>query len=150
MHPRGAQRGLAMVEFAIVLPLLLFLLLAVAELGRAFFQYNTLTKSVRDGARYLAAYARSGTGADVDTSAFTEAQNLVLCGRTACGGGDALLPGMSLGDVSADRFGLEHVTVTAQYDYQPMVGAVLPTFGLGDGDIPLTFTLQSTVTMRML
>lgn len=147
---RSRQRGLAMVELAIVLPLLLFLLLAVAEMGRAFFQYNTLSKSVRDGARYLAAQARSGTGGGVADSAFDEAQRLVLCGKTACTSGDELLPGMSLSDVNATRTGLEHVTITAQYLYQPMVGAVLPTFGLGGGDIPLNFTLRATVTMRML
>ncbi len=47
------QRGVALVEFALVLPLLLVVSLLVTELGRALYQYNTLAKSVRDAARYL-------------------------------------------------------------------------------------------------
>ena len=39
------QRGVAIIEFVITLPLLLLLLLATAEIGRALFQYNTLTKA---------------------------------------------------------------------------------------------------------
>ena len=45
---RGRQRGVAIVEFVLTLPLLMLLLLATAEIGRALFQYNTLTKAVRD------------------------------------------------------------------------------------------------------
>ena len=51
---RHRQRGLAIVEFAIVLPLLLLLSLATTELGRALYQQDTLNKAVRDGARHLA------------------------------------------------------------------------------------------------
>lgn len=46
-------QGVALVEFALVLPLLLVVTLLVTELGRALYQYNTLTKAVRDAARYL-------------------------------------------------------------------------------------------------
>ncbi|MBP3859681.1 MAG: pilus assembly protein, partial [Pseudomonas sp.] len=37
-----AQRGLAMVELALTLPLLVLLMLAFAEFGRMLFQYNSL------------------------------------------------------------------------------------------------------------
>ena len=47
------SRGVAAVEMAVVLPLILLLLFVTAEIGRGFMQYNTLTKSVRDSARYL-------------------------------------------------------------------------------------------------
>ena len=46
------QHGIATVELAIVAPILLLILLGVAEMGRALFQYNTLSKAVRDSARY--------------------------------------------------------------------------------------------------
>ena len=61
-HPSlNKQYGLAMVEMVIVSPLLLLLIFGVAEMGRAFYQYNTLTKSVRDGARYLSGEAILGS-----------------------------------------------------------------------------------------
>ena len=50
---QNLQQGLATVEFAIVLPLIILIALAVTELGRGLYQYNTLTKAVHDGVRYL-------------------------------------------------------------------------------------------------
>ena len=47
------QKGVAIVEFALVLPFLLLLTFITTEFGRAIWEYNTLTKSVRDAARYL-------------------------------------------------------------------------------------------------
>jgi Flp pilus assembly protein TadG len=44
-------RGQALVEFALVIPLFLLLLIALFDLGRAVFAYNTLTNAAREGAR---------------------------------------------------------------------------------------------------
>jgi Flp pilus assembly protein TadG len=44
-------RGQAMVEFALVIPIFLLLLVAIFDLGRAVFAYNTLTNAAREGAR---------------------------------------------------------------------------------------------------
>jgi Flp pilus assembly protein TadG len=145
---RHRQQGLAIVELAVVMPMLMFLLLATAELGRALYQQDALTKAVRDGARYLAANARFGTGALFDTSAFLAARNRVLCGNNSCGA-DTLLPGMALGDVTATAADAYNIEISAQYTYQPILGPVLRPIGFG-GDIPLTFTLTATTTMRIL
>ena len=50
-----------MVEFAIALPLLLLLLLAVAEFGRMLSHYNSLLQANRDAARYLAVMPGTAT-----------------------------------------------------------------------------------------
>jgi Flp pilus assembly protein TadG len=47
------QKGVAMVEFAIILPFLLLIIVGVLEIGIFLIQDNTLNKSVRDSARYL-------------------------------------------------------------------------------------------------
>ncbi|HSW15639.1 MAG TPA: TadE family protein [Ramlibacter sp.] len=47
------SRGVALVELALILPVMLVMTFIVTEYGRAIYQYNTLTKSVRDAARYL-------------------------------------------------------------------------------------------------
>jgi Flp pilus assembly protein TadG len=52
------QTGIAAVECVIVLPLVLFLILAVAEVGNAIQQYNSLTHAARDAARYASKKAR--------------------------------------------------------------------------------------------
>jgi Flp pilus assembly protein TadG len=43
-----------MVEFALVIPIFLLLLVAIFDLGRAVFAYNTLTNAAREGARMAA------------------------------------------------------------------------------------------------
>ena len=45
------SRGQALVEFALVIPLFLLMLIALFDLGRAVFAYNTLTNAAREGAR---------------------------------------------------------------------------------------------------
>ncbi|MEX1171410.1 MAG: TadE/TadG family type IV pilus assembly protein [Chloroflexota bacterium] len=44
-------RGQALVEFALVLPIALILMLGVFDIGRAIFLYNGLTNAAREGAR---------------------------------------------------------------------------------------------------
>ena len=45
----GTRRGQALVEFALVLPIFILLLVAIFDLGRAVFAYNTLTNAAREG-----------------------------------------------------------------------------------------------------
>lgn len=143
----GGQRGTAMVEFMIGLPVLLFLLFATAEIGRLIIQYNTLTKAVRDGARYAASNAiANGTGLISVTPTLQSAvANLVVTGSTA-GTGTPLLPGFSTSNVTVADAGSGYVSVSASYTYQPMVGASLPTFGLG-ARINLAVTLNAAQAM---
>lgn len=46
------QSGLALVEFAIVVPFMLFMLFAIADVGRMMYLKNTLTKAVEEAARF--------------------------------------------------------------------------------------------------
>lgn len=46
------RRGQSMVEFALILPLLLVLLLSVVEVGRTVMVYNVIANAAREGARY--------------------------------------------------------------------------------------------------
>jgi hypothetical protein len=48
-RPRSA--GQSLVEFALVLPIFILILVALFDLGRAVFAYNTLTNAAREGAR---------------------------------------------------------------------------------------------------
>lgn len=48
---RGPGRGQALVEFALVIPIFLLVLVAIFDLGRAVFAYSTLTNAAREGAR---------------------------------------------------------------------------------------------------
>ena len=46
------KRGQAMVEFALVLPILLLVMFAIIEFGRLFFSYAMVSASSREAARY--------------------------------------------------------------------------------------------------
>jgi Flp pilus assembly protein TadG len=47
----SGRRGQALVEFALVIPIFLLLLMALFDMGRAVFAFNTLTNAAREGAR---------------------------------------------------------------------------------------------------
>jgi Flp pilus assembly protein TadG len=51
MRGRRRSRGQALVEFALVFPIIALLAFAFIDIGRAVFSYNTLTNSARQGAR---------------------------------------------------------------------------------------------------
>jgi Flp pilus assembly protein TadG len=50
---RGEDDGVALIEFALVLPLLLLLVTGIIQFGLVFNRYITLTDAVRSGARQL-------------------------------------------------------------------------------------------------
>lgn len=143
------QRGTAMIEFAIALPVLLFMLFATAEFGLMISEYNTLTKAVQDGARYAASTAAGGSTGVVDITPAVQSAvaNLVVSGTT--GGGTPLLPGLSTSNVTVADAGNGYVSVSASYAYEPMMGATLPTFGLGS-PISLTLTFNAASVMPAL
>lgn len=147
---RRKQTGAAMIEMVVVTPLLLLLLLGVSEIGKAFIQYNTLNKSVREGVREVASRALLGTTGTVliTPELADEARNLVVYGNTA-GTGSARLPELSVDHVSVTDAGNDMVLVQANYPYVPLMGPVLETFGFGDKP-GLNVTLTASVTMRAL
>ena len=147
------QRGLAAVETVIVLPILLLAFLATAELGRAMLHYNTLAKGVRDGGRYLATHALDDntTIYDLTPAEETAAKNLARYGNVA-GTGNLLLPNYAdahLNVLIPPGAPDEHVTLVANYPYQPMLFNTLPLFGFGS-DISVQFTMEASITMRAL
>lgn len=51
---KNSERGAVAVEFAIVLPVLVLLIMGIAEFGRAYNTQLTLTNAAREGARVMA------------------------------------------------------------------------------------------------
>lgn len=137
------QRGVAIVEFALVVPLLLILTFITTEFGRAVYQYNTLAKSVRDAARYLSIQTPGTHQA--------EAANLIVYGKTAVTDTDRpLAVGLSLSHVAAPVWSTAGSTPTintvtvgvSNYTFTPLVANA---FGLPFGVI--TFS-DIRATMR--
>lgn len=51
---RGTPRGQTLVEFALVLPVLMLVVLGIFDLGRGVYAYNTVANAARTGARIAA------------------------------------------------------------------------------------------------
>jgi Flp pilus assembly protein TadG len=51
---RKAQRGTALIEFTLVLPMLLVMTVAAVDFGRAFFVKNVVSQAAREGVRLRA------------------------------------------------------------------------------------------------
>ena len=86
-HATRRQHGAALVEFALVMPVLLALAFGASELGRAISTYNALDKTVRDAARHL---SQHGPG---DTQVQAQATCLAVYGNADCSG-TAVAPGL--------------------------------------------------------
>ena len=83
------QRGVAAVEFGILLAPMLLMACGVAEFGRAIYQYDTLTKATRSAARYLSQFSPDDVAYPT-----AEAKCLAAFGNLDCSG-QPLAPGLS-------------------------------------------------------
>lgn len=137
------ERGLQLVEAAIVIPIFLVMFAATAEFGRFFYEYTTLAKAVRSGTRYLS------------TNMYSESQgtalNLVLYGSTT-ETGSPILPGLEAKHISISHTGNDLVptTVTIKiegYTYKPIFDLGLLT---ASKKLSLNVDVSPSVTMRYL
>ena len=145
---RRDEQGVQLLELAIVLPVLLLLFGAVAEFGRYFYEYTTVAKGARVGARYL--ISKSATSNVTNWEAL--AKNIVVYGNPA-GTGDPILPGMTTPNVDVQYQGgtagvPETIKVSiVNYKHQPLfdLGKMLKSQTLS-----MNVDVKPSVTMRYL
>ena len=142
----GRQRGLVAVELAIITPVILMIMLATAEIGRALFQYTTLTKAVEAGTRYYA----SAINDTEDTSDKKDTTRNLVVFASPLAGAPSVLPSFTFANVievdegPSGSIPADHVRVTANYTFTPIIGQI-PIFGTIIG-----FPLTASHTMRVL
>jgi hypothetical protein len=150
------SHGVAMVEFAIVLPLLLMMLFGITELGRALYQQNSLYKAVESGARYLGRindvllFDEDGNcttaGPDwPDSVSLTAARNLIIYGNTT-GSGNPLLPNLDASDAITIAVEARPLTKTEDVNVTICVIRVNAEAAFSGffGDIVIPFTTMET------
>jgi Flp pilus assembly protein TadG len=98
------ERGQAMTEFAIVLPILIVLLFGIVQFGILFNNYVTLTDAVRAGARAAAVSRQAPNPAGIATAAV----------QSSAGGLNQANLGVNINSSWAPG---ATVTVTATYPY---------------------------------
>ncbi|MFQ5858047.1 MAG: TadE/TadG family type IV pilus assembly protein [Anaerolineae bacterium] len=120
------QRGSNLVEFGLTVPVLLLILLAIFDMGRAVYAQNVLTHAAREGARY-------GTVAPDDSQGIEDqAKGLII--------------GLDVDSVTvlSEQPTSDIIRVTVTYEFT----AVTPVIGqfLGQNG---TITLQAVSSMRI-
>ena len=90
------EEGAAAVEFALILPILVFLVLGGMDLGHRFYMQHLITNASREGARYAAKY--TGTTADPTSTAVSDYVKLP-----------------APGGLNYDAFNFDTLTVTTTY-----------------------------------
>ena len=128
------SRGVAAVEFVIAAPLLILVMLAVAELGRAFVLYDTLSYSIRNSARFVSENVIEGDTRVISDKLIAEVQkparNLAVYGNiTITEDSIPKLPDGETMTVNVSKDGDYNVRVDAEYPCHAMMfDAVLPDF----------------------
>lgn len=77
LHRRAARSGQALVEFALIVPLFLLLLLGLLEFGFIFDHAMTVSYATREGARSGAAYASGNATTMICTTSQDVDKNIV-------------------------------------------------------------------------
>jgi Flp pilus assembly protein TadG len=137
---RRSRRGVAAVEFGLMLPMLMILLVCIVELGRFLAQGEAVEKGLRAGAMYAARQDLPLTG-----TVIAEIQNMVRTGTTDCVAVDCYLtPGW--GEVGAKvdppvftqetlpdgTTTVSVIKLTATVPYDELLPGILGFFGLGE------------------
>jgi TadE-like protein len=139
------ERGLQLVEAAIVIPIFLIMFATTAEFGRYFYEYTTLAKAARSGSRYLS--TNFLTAGELD-----KAKNIVVYGSTTATG-TPILPGLEKTHVNITQAGGSGVipaTVKVEivgYEHDPIFDLGMLT---GVDNLSLSIDVSPSVTMRYL
>jgi Flp pilus assembly protein TadG len=150
--PKRARRGASAVEFAIVVPVLLVLVLGTIDLGMAVSRYNTVSQAARYGARQVAVHGSTSPVAGSTDTNWTTAWGAAtvdqLANATGCREVTAVQP--MLVNCPLDRTWVkvewldgtnavgDRARVTVTSTYQPLITSLF-------GSTPITLKASSTM-----
>ncbi len=126
------SRGQSLLEFALTLPVFLWLVLGLFDLGRGVASYTVLSNSAREGARAATIPLTS----DADVAAAVNSQTVIL--GTVPSGDITIVP-----PVQSDRTSGKKITVEVRYRFQPVTPLVSNVVGS-----TISMRATSTVTIE--
>lgn len=130
------DKGAALVEFAIILPLLIVLLFGIMEASWAFAQVNDVRHGAREGARLAA--VDFGTTAEIVFE---------VCDRMDRTGASTI--NVSLASVSGDRFRGETAQIQVDLTYSSLTGVLDTIFGGSVFSTDIEFRLEQPIDPTM-
>lgn len=131
------QRGAALIETAITLPLVLLVSVAIFEFGRAYQTWQVLTNAAREGARIAVLPDYN------DTQVTSTVRNYLTSGRLTNAGTASIIV------VRNEPFGTTTASrVTVNYPFQFMVLNGVVRLVRADSTVGTPLTMQSSALMR--
>ncbi len=130
------KRGQALVELALVLPLLILLIIGMMEFGRVFHSYLLITNAAREGARL-------GVIEPTNTGAITGTVTTQLAAALAAGPADYSVT-VTYPYITYPFSDTEQVRVEVSYRFRPVT---LLLSRIIDGGSGAGFTLRAQSTM---
>ena len=138
MHKRlRNQRGAALIETAITIPLVLLVSVSIFEFGRAYQTWQVLTNAAREGARI--AVLESYTDAQVTSTVRSYLTGGQL--TNAAGASVNIVRNVPFGSTTASR-------VTVNYPFQFMVLNPVARLVRSGSSVGTPLTMQSSALMR--
>lgn len=136
---RTHEGGQDLVEFALILPLLLVLLIAIVDFSLAFFSYNSIANGAREGARYGVIHPDDAAG--IQARALASAIGLDQAAVTV----NVACADINAATIACTDANAATVSVTASYDYHLITGPMVRLFGASAG----VLNLRALATMRL-
>jgi hypothetical protein len=135
--PLGSERGAELIEFALVFPMLLLVMLGIIDFGFLFQRYEVVTNAAREGARVAI------------LPGYSDADVLARVNQYLTSGGLTGASSVVVGPSQAVPVGAQCITlrpVTVAYDHNFVF--VGPIVGLLGGSGLANKTLHATSSMR--
>ena len=134
-----SQKGNALVEFALILPIFLALIFGMVTFSIALYNKTVLTMATREGARVGAMYVETRTNAITKSNATTAVTN--ACQNKLISFGSGMTPTITFNiDPISDNF----ITVTASVNYTGLFWGFI-TNSTSNTNYPIS----ATTTMRL-
>ncbi len=124
-----AERGTAIVELALVLPVLLLLVFGTIDFGRAIYINTALANAARDGARYGMIDPNNTSCIKTQAIKYSSIANLTASGVSVS------VPNVNIG---------QPITVSVQTTYTPITPLIANAIGASS----LTLKASSTMQIR--
>lgn len=132
---RARSKGQALVEFALALPILAFIMLGTLDMGQLFFEYIALRGAVREAAAYGARAPADIDG--IENAVYTHSANMAT-------GTNVAISYAGIGDpADIEVYEQGTVTVAATRIFEPLMLSFFDDFGLG------SVTLRSSASARI-
>ena len=135
------ERGAALIEMALTLPLLLLLSIGIFEFGRAFQHWQILTNASREGARIATLPGVTDDAVTTRVRSYLEAGSLT-------GFASNLVTIARDGEISIGATTASASTVTINYPFEFIVLQPIAQMVVGGSDVGAPITMTVSATMR--